>query len=120
MYALNKSIDTAVKDAGDGSKELVKKLKGLRGFLDPVRHALLGIDPEDPSTLLRVQSALESALSGISDELRDIGAGLGSDSSQLKDDLKDIEDNMDKLSGAAMQALSVLSNGEKIKGDGTL
>ena len=115
MYALNKSIDTAVKDAGSGSEKLVKKLKGLRGYLDPVRRALAGIDPADPASLLRVHSALESALSGISGGLKDIGAGLGSDSSQLKDDLKDIEDNMDKLSGAAMQALSVLSNGEKME-----
>ncbi len=114
MYALNKSIDTAVKDAGNESEALAEELSGLRVFLDPMRQALLGIDPADPSSLLQLRSSLESALSGFSGELKAIGSGLGSESSQLKDDMKDIEENLDKLSGAAMQALTVLSGGEKM------
>ncbi len=111
MYALNSSIDTAVRDAGDNSEALVKKIKGLRGFLDPVRQALTEIDPAEPSTFLQVRSALDSAASGIGGGLKDIGAGLGSDSRQLNDDLEAIEANMNMLSGATMQVLSILSGG---------
>ena len=113
MQSLNKSIDTAIKDAGDGSEDLVKKLKGMRTSLDPVCRALLEIDPADPSALSQVRSAVESALGSISAELKNISSGLGSDSDLLKDDLEDVEEEMGKLSGAAIQALTLLSGGDK-------
>lgn len=112
MTALNEAIDTAIEDAGGYSEELAAQLGGLSGYLSPAAQAIGGVDPADPASLEGLRSAIAGAVSGMSAELSDITRGMDGGADVLLEDMQAISDNLDALSGAAMQALSVLSGAE--------
>ena len=112
LHALNESIDEAIEDAGGYSEELAAQLGGLSGYLSPAAQALRELEPGNPDSLEGVRSAIAGAVSGISADLSGITQSMGGGSDVLLEDMQEISDNLDALSGAAMQAVSVLSGAE--------
>ena len=112
MAALNRSIEDAAKDAGEDAGELVSRLAGLPGYFDPVRRAIEALDITDPSSFAAVRSAIEAAVTGISGELSGISQQVDKNNKELMRDMKKVSDNLDALSGTAMETVNLLSGAE--------
>lgn len=113
MYALNASIDRAIEDAGAYSDDLAAQLSELPAGLLPLAEAMRGLDWKDPDALSRFQSLMAGTVSSLSADLEGMMQSMDGSSATLMEDMQDISDNLGALSGAAMQALSLLSGAEE-------
>lgn len=113
MAALNHSVDAAIRDAGEDAGDLANQLSGLTGFLTPVHQAVAGLDIENPDSFLRVRQAVTAAVNGISGKLGSLSKDVDSGNRELLRDMQNVSDNLNALSGAAMQTVYALSGAQK-------
>ena len=118
MSALNRSIEDAAKHAGEDTGDLVNHLSGLSKHFDPVRRAIASInitDPEsfDPSAFAGLRSALATAVTGVSKELRGISSQVDKNNKELMRDMDKVSYNLNALSGTALETVNLLSGAEK-------
>ena len=113
MSALNGSIDDAIRDAGEDAGDMVSRLSGLSGYLAPVHQAIAGLDIENPDSFAAVRTSIAAAVSGLSGQLGSISRDVDTDNKELVKDMERISDNLNALSGTAMQTVYALSGTQK-------
>ena len=113
IYALNQSIDNAIADAGGYSDVLVGQLSLLPGYLSPVAEAVAGIDLTDPESAWGLQDVISGCVSSIANEMDSISANMDGSSDVLIADFQEINNNLNALSGTALQAMTILSGAEE-------
>ncbi len=111
--ALNQSIDNAIADASGYSDVLAGQLSLLPGYLTPVAEAVGGIDLSNPESALGLKDVISNCVHAISGEMRDISANMDGSSDVLIADFQDINNNLNALSGTALQAMTILSGAEE-------
>ena len=107
--ALSASIDTAIADARGVSDDLAMQFATLPAYLSPVASAIAQIDLTDPESAWSLQGVIADCVAGVSAQLESIGHSVGGDSDAILADVQDINDNLNALSGTAVQAMGMLS-----------
>lgn len=111
--ALSSSIDKAIEDAGGYSDILVGQLSSLGSYLAPAAGAVHALDPADPASIEAFRSAVGESVGAMAAVLKNIAENTDGESEQLVEDFQDINDNLNALSGTAIQAMSLLSGAEE-------
>ncbi|MCR5088040.1 MAG: Ig-like domain-containing protein [Oscillospiraceae bacterium] len=112
MYALSQSIDTAIDHASVISDDLVDQLSYLPNYLQPMKEAFLNLSLSDPASLDDTRTVIAETIDGLSAEVESMSAGLDEGSDVLNEDFQAISDNINALSGTALQTVSLLSETE--------
>ena len=86
-------------------------------YLSPVASAIAQIDLTDPESAWSLQGVIADCVAGVSAQLESIGHSVGGDSDAILADVQDINDNLNALSGTAVQAMGMLS-GASESGEG--
>ncbi|MBR4474858.1 MAG: InlB B-repeat-containing protein [Oscillospiraceae bacterium] len=112
VYALRRSIEAAANDAEVLGDDIAGELSSLSLYVNPLEAALLAFDIYDPTpeALENIREALRNMVSGVSGELESMGASVDEGSSVLSDDLTSISDNLNALSGTAIQSAELISS----------
>ena len=113
FYALNQSINTAIDDARGISDDLAAQFGNLPLYLGPVAEAVSTLDLTDPESAWGLQGVIADCVQAISAQMGSISTSVDGNSDVLMDDMQDINDNLNALSGTAMQAMSLLSGAEE-------
>lgn len=111
--ALSSSINSAIADAGEYSDELVAELSGLSVTMLPAANALRLLDLENPDSISSFRETLAGCIASASGTLSGITGSLDENSGVLLSDFETINNNLDALSGTAVQAMSLLSGAEE-------
>ena len=112
MYALHESINDAIHDADVLSSDISGQLNGLSGFLAPVEQAFRDLSITDPSSVTNLRTVIVDTVSGMAGQIQSMSASLGEGSGVLKQDLEAISNNLDALSGSALQTVDLLASSQ--------
>ena len=112
MYALHQSINDAVHDADILSNDISGQLNGLSGSLAPIEQAFRDLSITDPSSVTNLRTVIVDTVSGMAGQIQSMSASLGEGSGVLKQDLEAISNNLDALSGSALQTVDLLASSQ--------
>ena len=112
MYALHESINDAIHDADVLSSDISGQLEGLSGFLAPIEQAFRELSIMDPDSVTNLRTVIVDTVSGMAGQIQSMSASLGEGSSVLKQDLEAISNNLDALSGSALQTVDLLASSQ--------
>ena len=112
MYALHESINDAIHDADVLSSDISGQLEGLSGFLAPIEQAFRELSITDPDSVTNLRTVIVDTVSGMAGQIQSMSASLGEGSSVLKQDLEAISNNLDALSGSALQTVDLLASSQ--------
>ena len=112
MYALHQSINDAIHDADVLSNDISGQLNGLSGFLAPIEQAFRDLSITDPSSVTNLRTVIVDTVSGMAGQIQSMSASLGEGSGVLKQDLEAISNNLDALSGSALQTVDLLASSQ--------
>ena len=112
MYALHQSIDDAVHDAEVLSSDISGQLSGLSDYLIPVEEAFRELSITDPESVLNLRAVLLDTVSGMAGQLQSMSDSVGEGSGVLSEDMQAITNNLDALSGSALQTVALLSSSQ--------
>ena len=109
VYALHQSINDAIHDAEVLSNDISGQLSGLSGFLGPVEQAFRELSINDPNSVTALREVIVNMVSGMAGQIQSMSASMGEGSDVLTQDLQAVSDNLDALSGSALQTVDLLS-----------
>ena len=112
MYALHESINDAIHDADVLSSDISGQLEGLSGFLAPIEQAFRELSIMDPDSVTNLRTVIVDTVSGMAGQIQSMSASLGEGSGVLKQDLEAISNNLDALSGSALQTVDLLASSQ--------
>ena len=112
MYALHESINDAIHDADVLSSDISGQLEGLSGFLNPIEQAFRELSIMDPDSVTNLRTVIVDTVSGMAGQIQSMSASLGEGSGVLKQDLEAISNNLDALSGSALQTVDLLASSQ--------
>lgn len=112
MYALHESINDAIHDADVLSSDISGQLEGLSGFLAPIEQAFRELSITDPDSVTNLRTVIVDTVSGMAGQIQSMSASLGEGSGVLKQDLEAISNNLDALSGSALQTVDLLASSQ--------
>ena len=112
MYALHESINDAIHDADVLSSDISGQLEGLSGFLTPIEQAFRELSIMDPDSVTNLRTVIVDTVSGMAGQIQSMSASLGEGSGVLKQDLEAISNNLDALSGSALQTVDLLASSQ--------
>ncbi len=112
MHALHQSINDAIHDADVLSNDISGQLNGLSGFLAPIEQAFRDLSITDPSSVTNLRTVIVDTVSGMAGQIQSMSASLGEGSGVLKQDLEAISNNLDALSGSALQTVDLLASSQ--------
>ncbi len=112
MYALHESINDAIHDADVLSSDIAGQLNGLSGFLAPIEQAFRELSIMDPDSVTNLREVIVDTVSGMAGQIQSMSASLGEGSGVLKQDLEAISNNLDALSGSALQTVDLLASSQ--------
>ena len=113
VSALHQAIDNAIADASGYSDALAAQLGTLPAYLTPVAEAVRGIDPTNLESALGIKDVIADSLHAMSGTVDSIAGDVGGGSAVMSAHFEEINDNISALSGATIQALSLLSGSEE-------
>ena len=113
VSALHEAIDNAIADASGYSDALAAQLGTLPGYLSPVAEALRGIDPTNPESALGIKDVIAESLQAMSGTVTTIAGDIGGSSSVMGAHFEEINNDISALSGATIQAMSLLAGDEE-------
>ena len=112
MYALHQSINDAIHDADVLSSDISGQLNGLSGFLTPIEQAFRELSITDPSSVTNLRTVIIDTVSGMAGQVQSMSASLDEGSGVLRQDLEAISNNLDALSGSALQTVDLLASSQ--------
>ncbi len=112
MHALHQSINDAIHDAEVLSDDISGQLSGLSGQLLPVEEAFRELSITDPESVLNMRKVIIETVSGMAGQLQSMSESVGEGSDVLSEDMEAIGNNLDALSGSALQTVDLLSSSE--------
>ena len=88
------------------------QLRNLSSYVNPLEGALLQFDIENPTldAIEFIREALHNMVSGVTGELQSMGESVDEGSTVLSQDLRAINDNINALSGTAIQSAQLISS----------
>lgn len=109
MHALHQSINDAIHDAEVLSSDISDQLSGLSGFLAPVEQAFRELSITNPESIIELRAVIVDMVSGMAGQIQSMSASVGEGSGVLREDLQAVSNNLDALSGSALQTVTLLS-----------
>ncbi len=112
MQALHESINDAIHDADVLSSDISGQLSSLSGYLAPIEQAFRELSITDLSSVTNLRTVIIDTVSGMAGQIQSMSASLGEGSGVLKQDLEAISNNLDALSGSALQTVDLLASSQ--------
>ena len=109
IYMLNNSVHDAMVDARYASEDLSASIDNISAYLTPVSEAVSSLDVTDPESAVYLHDVISDCVWNISNEMAAISQTVDGNSGILRDDFKDITDNLTALSDTALQTAGVIA-----------